>query len=188
MTELWERQPYEAVQAFHAFTHYRDLGPARSFDKAWAEHVERCLAGQTRSTKGAPGRWTGWTQQWDWVRRTDGWDAHNDRIKREAQTKELEEMAKRHATQAQSSLQVLSLPVAALAKKLRENPDLVDQLAASDSLALINLAANVGRVLPQVVNMERQARGMATQIAEVQGSEDRPIRVVVEYEDDWQAD
>lgn len=79
---LYQRQPHEAVQPFHAFQHYRDLKEGtRSVDAAYRQHRIQCLDRSPEDKVRAPGRWRLWCLEWSWVTRTGAWYDEQDRVK-----------------------------------------------------------------------------------------------------------
>ena len=83
-TQPWERQPGEPPRAWAAFTTYRDLAPhERSLQKVAQKF------GKTHQ----------WMSQlssrWRWVGRTAAWENEQDRVKRVAAIKAVEDMARR---------------------------------------------------------------------------------------------
>ena len=88
MAEVWERQPGESSRAYAAFCIYRDLGPARSLDKALAQ------ANKKPSNRR---HWARWMERYRWLERAQAYDDYIERIKREEQEKEILDMAQRHA-------------------------------------------------------------------------------------------
>lgn len=87
--ELWERQPKESIQAFEAFTKYRDMGVNRSLRKV-VQEVNKSL-----TTIGE------WSSKHDWVKRAAAWDAEQDRIARNELAAEMAATRKRQRKQAQ---------------------------------------------------------------------------------------
>lgn len=163
----WERQRGESAKAFHAFVHYRDLGPKRSRDAAYAEHVREC-GGHREGTVGAPpeapGRWTGWSSRWGWTDRAAEWDGEVDRKKRETYEKTLVRVASsRRARQA------------SLALRMQEK--------ALDSLEVLTPGSIEPKDLPKFVEtaakMEREALGLPAETTQTQltGAGGKPIAV-----------
>jgi hypothetical protein len=99
---LWERLDGagESARAFAAFLIYRDMGAARSLDKAFAH-----FHGDQASGKRAPGRWHQWSAQYQWPDRAAAWDAmlrSRELAQREAaQAAEAERWAARRAAEAE---------------------------------------------------------------------------------------
>lgn len=131
----WERQKGESRQAFQAFAIYRDMGPARSLQKV-AQQLSKSLALMKR-----------WSEKWSWVARAQAWDDEQDRIAREAQQKEIEEMNRRHAQEAMALQRKAVEALKALAP---------EDLRPRDVLAFFVDAAK----------LERLARGMSTEHVE----------------------
>ncbi len=75
----WEQRPDESARAYQAFCMYRDLGAARSLDKAfaalWAQ--ERQASAKT-APKSASGHWSKWSTRFAWVERAKAYDAYLD--------------------------------------------------------------------------------------------------------------
>jgi hypothetical protein len=68
----WDRQKGESEAAYRAFLAYRDLGPGRSREAAYAR-----WAGHGKGTERAPaGKFTKWCAENDWVERARAWDDH----------------------------------------------------------------------------------------------------------------
>jgi hypothetical protein len=81
--KAFERRDHdgEGAKAYSAFVTYRELGPGRSVDKAYAVH-----AGHQMGTKRAPGRWKEWSRQYDWLARARAYDDFLERERRAAVT------------------------------------------------------------------------------------------------------
>ncbi len=75
----WLKQEFETDTAFHRFTVYRDLGPERTLEKV-------------REKLGKKPSYSAQIQKWSrknaWVRRVEAYDAEQDRLRLEAETKE----------------------------------------------------------------------------------------------------
>jgi hypothetical protein len=76
---FFEKQPGESDRAWAGFQIYRDLGQARSIDKAY-----RIYTGQKESDKRASGRFTKWSQDHDWLDRAQAYDDYHEMVRREA--------------------------------------------------------------------------------------------------------
>jgi hypothetical protein len=92
----WERQPGEPDRAFAAFCLYRDAGAAdRSLDGV-GRQVHGTRAGRKR---GATGRVQHWSARWSWVARARAYDAHQDRLAREAREEAVRKVEEKHVLQ-----------------------------------------------------------------------------------------
>lgn len=102
----------------------------------------------------------------DWKVRVAQWDQHQSRIFQLARTEAIRDMVTRHATDVQNIITLLQLPFQAIARKLEYEPGLVDELSERDMQALVNMATKAGRLIPSMMNAERLARGMPTEVHE----------------------
>jgi len=73
--EPWLRLGDEPRDAFHAFQHYLGLVPfERSCQAAYADHLVHCRD-EPSDVDRAPPEWESWAIRWDWLQRSDLWDA-----------------------------------------------------------------------------------------------------------------
>ena len=99
LTYDWERLGDETAVADRALEYYRDLPHPykRSIDAAYREHQEKCKGekpdrqqtGNKPATKRAPGQWTKWSTDNDWVERAARYDDHRARERRKHREHEL---------------------------------------------------------------------------------------------------
>jgi hypothetical protein len=87
----WERQPKESPKAYAAFCAYRDLGPTRSVEKAFA-----ALKPDTKRS-GRPAEWYGWSRRFEWVKRTEEFDAYTEEVQRKHFDARLKQLAHEQA-------------------------------------------------------------------------------------------
>lgn len=157
MTAPWARRDKESDPAWQAFTIYRDMGLERSLSKVGSS------LGKSKTLMDR------WSAEHSWVERAVGWDAHQDRVKREAQLAEVEAMGKRHAQQAQAYMQILMAPAMKILAKLRKPEEAeafhkeLEALPAMDAIALI---ARLASHFPGLMRAERLARGESTEHVE----------------------
>jgi hypothetical protein len=171
----WERLPGESSRAFHGYVHYRDLGAARSLDKAWREHKERCdhQPDHRRVTK----RWATWSVDWGWVQRSEAYDQSLDRLSQSKHKAAQLAAVERHAKLAQAILTSLSAPIRSFLDGLKD-PAVLAQLTArmpGDPGAVLQLLAVIVRaaqVAPGIVAMERLALGLSEDAFEVEAHRD----------------
>ena len=143
----WERQPKESDVAFEAFAVYRDMGAERSHAK---------VVQKVGKNKGLIARWS---RVHGWVARIEAWTDEQDRLTREALTKGVTAMRKKHVdiandmiAKAVSALQILT----------------AKQMTMRDITLAVDVAAK----------LERLSRGEATERTE--GTTDHRGRVTVE--------
>lgn len=181
----WEQLPKESLQAYHAFTHYRDLPIAdRSITHAHQEHARACQ----KRTGSVPmnGRWKRWSMDHRWVERTSDYARHLDQAKTGAELAEVVEVGRRHAEVAMAALDALYQPVLTVAKVLQSNPEVLEQLARDAGedpaafIKLLDITRNVAAVMPTVAKMEREARGL-----EEGDRQEHVVRVVLELDEEF---
>lgn len=131
MPLMYEQLEEEGPRAFEAFVIYRDMGLGRNLESV-SKQVDKNMSMIRR-----------WSAEYNWVARCRAWDAEQDRVKREAQTREIVEMAKRHA---------------AIAVRLQEK--LVRRLQDLDPMELT--PKEVSTWLETAVKIERLSRGVST--------------------------
>lgn len=80
--EIWERQPNETDRSWEMFKIYRDMGPSRT--QAHLSKVKKMNKNSVAS----------FSARWGWRERAAAYDAHIDRIEKEAEIKARREAAK----------------------------------------------------------------------------------------------
>src|SRR2546426_5868250 len=156
-TQEWDRQPGESSKAYAHFCPYRDMGQERSLRKMAKDG--KCTAKVRQLDR--------WSSRWRWVERCHKYDdhlLHQDRLRQE---KERREMVSRHA-----KIAVLgqNLVVKGIEKLVADVEQGKRDLSASDASRLLDVA----------VKIERLSRGEPTEISELGGSDEHPIRVNLE--------
>ena len=192
----WDRQKGETQEAFHAFVHYRDLGPThRSIAAALASHEDGCTTGRQRGKSGAPlSRWEAWSSKHRWVERARLFDDEMDGRRQEAYAANVISMAERHATLAERHMELLAAPAIAAVAALKANPDAIQHLAAEAAvdpralMSLLRFVEETTKVMPGLAKMEREARGVRGPALDKASGETAEVRIVIEYADpeDWQ--
>lgn len=155
--EPWNRLADEGDRPWLIFSYHRDQGPARSV-KATAEHF-----GIVQSTL-----WR-YSAKYDWVDRLRAFDQHEDRIYNARRATAIKEMAERHGDAIEGYLEALAVPFQALRMKLEEDPDAIANLSESSIKQLIDLSVKSGRIIPSMMQAERLARGMPSEVLEIKG-------------------
>jgi len=165
-TVPWERQPGETNAPWFAFERFRDLGRGRSLE----ELVNHPDTNQTLNTLYV------YSGKNSWASRVSAFDDYIRRIEQEEYYRETRLMARKHAQQASDTAEALMAPVIALQKRLDQNPEAV--MAELDDQTVGKLIAQVqasARVLQPIMNAERLAQGLPTEITE--GREDHVISI-----------
>lgn len=133
MTELkpWDRQLNENSKAHRAFIIYRNLGPDRSLDAAWALH-----AGKKKGDKRASRVWQEWSSKFKWTARAQSWDLHQVRLKddafEKAQMSEAEKWAKRRTEVMEYEYGTAALLLQVAAAKLQTEKTLTNVATACE--------------------------------------------------------
>jgi hypothetical protein len=161
----WYRRPGESVRAYNAFCAYRELGPGRSL----AEATRRCVAAERpaihvsgvaekgsfkRSKSGQIGVWC---RKFGWVERCREWDAYQAAVYKNCLRKDLEQMAESHADQARLALEVLMIPITALAKSIEQHKFDVAKMSIGQ---VSGLALKLAKLVPALHRCERTALGL----------------------------
>lgn len=186
---LWERQPGEPSKAYHAFAHYRDLGPTRSSSKAYRAHKQDCDKQPVAPDHDATKRWQIWSAQFGWVERASVWDADVDRQARDRSSKVQIEARERHARLAQGALTALSVPIRATLDALAQASTmqaLVSRIQSSpdELLSAIGVITRAAQAMPGLILQERLALGLTTESVQIddQRSESLSNRIVADSE------
>jgi hypothetical protein len=153
----WDRLTGESSKAYAHFCRYRDMGVSRSLRTL--EHVDGCTSGYRQLGR--------WSSRWHWVERCQDYDDHLQRQDRLRQEKERKDMLTRHG-----KIAVLgqNLVVKGIEKLLADVEQGKRDLSASDASRLLDVA----------VKIERLSRGEPTEISELGGSDEHPVRVNIE--------
>jgi hypothetical protein len=84
LAEAWERQPKETIQAYEAYSVYRDMGNQRSYAKV-ARELGKSLSLIEK-----------WGKMWNWVGRTSQYEYHMDKVAMDIREETVRTMLKRH--------------------------------------------------------------------------------------------
>jgi hypothetical protein len=168
---IWDRRPGETGKQFHAFTHYRDQGAGRSILRAYRVHLEHCER-RVSVARAVSRRWSYWCSGWGWKERAASWDARNEQLARGQVAKDQVDARVRHARMANAALQTLTVPSRALLEALQD-PNVMPRLVAEARessrgvFKLLELVTWCGRTIPGLVEVERLALGMSTEVIEI---------------------
>lgn len=160
--ELWEQQPGESGTLFAHFVFYRDMRYPKvtrqvkdedgKIKKTTTETVmdgtvpyEKRSLRKTAEALGMNKRTiANQSAKWDWVRRCEAYDAHVDRMNREANEAAIRKMKQDHALLAQQMIRKAT-------RRLLTMPD--DEISA----------AELARIVDVGVKVERLSRGESTE-------------------------
>lgn len=179
--QFWHKQLTESNRAYQAFSVYRDMGVARSLDKAYVLLWKSLHQTNAKSTpengtlkipKQAPRHWSNWSIQHAWVERVNAFDAYIEAQAQEAFERDL--IVRRQQTlrdEYDAAMGQLKLWQAEYDAALRDAFD----IKALNLLARLRTTLNAQR---------RLALGMPTSTADVtSGGEKLPGNVVLNVDD-----
>lgn len=178
--ELWEQQPGESGTLFAHFVFYRDMRYPKvtrqvkdedgKIKKTTTETVmdgtvpyEKRSLRKTAEALGMNKRTiANQSAKWDWVRRCEAYDAHVDRVNREANEAAIRKMKQDHALLAQQMLRKAT-------RRLLTMPD--DEISAAELARIVDVGVKVER-LSRGESTENQA---VTHTGEVEVKRDAPL-------------
>jgi len=153
----WDRLTGESSKAYAHFCLYRDMGLTRSIRQM--PRVSGCTSVVRQLNR--------WSSRWRWVERCQSYDDHlqlQDRLRKEKERKDMLTRQWKIAVLGQN------LVVKGIEKLLADVEQGKRDLSASDASRLLDVA----------VKIERLSRGEPTEIAELGGSDEHPVRVNIE--------
>ena len=178
--ELWEQQPGESGTLFAHFVFYRDMRYPKvtrqvkdedgKIKKTTTETVmdgtvpyEKRSLRKTAEAMGMNKRTiANQSAKWDWVRRCEAYDAHVDRMNREANEAAIRKMKQDHALLAQQMIRKAT-------RRLLTMPD--DEISAAELARIVDVGVKVER-LSRGESTENQA---VTHTGEVEVKRDAPL-------------
>lgn len=152
-TELrpWGRMDVETDRQYELFSYYRSLGRAR-MKKDVAKHFDV-----------NPSYVTKISQQRSWDVRIENWDAYKERVYEQTVLDGIRVMGLAHADLARDALNTLMMPFEVLKDRM-ENGEGRLELETMPIANLIRLLNTTAKSLPGLMNAERLARGLPTEI------------------------
>ena len=170
----WERQKYEPDKAFYYFCIYKDMGADRNTTKV-AQVLGTSNANYIGTLSG----------RWKWKERAREWDNEVQNAKNAAMLKQVEDMNKRHAQLAVAGL----MPIANVIQKVSKEIE-AQQLDNLEFNKLYDIYLDSIKAMSSVVNIERKARGEATEITKSEINSNEKVKIILpprENEDDEKA-
>ena len=178
--ELWEQQPGESSTLFAHFVVYRDMRYPKvdkqvkdadgNIKKTVTEtimdgtvpYVKRSIR-KTAEIRGMNKRTiANQSTKWDWVRRCEAYDAHVDRVNREANEAAIRKMKQDHALLAQQMIRKAT-------RRLLTMPD--DEITAAELARMVDVGVKVER-FSRGESTENQA---VTHSGEVEVKQEAPL-------------
>ncbi len=167
--EPWDRQEDESDYMWELFKHYRNYGLKRSYretaewvmnNKArWVDHKKvKVGLSYTKPNISSYGR------KHRWRERVFKYDQEQERLYQLARSESIREMADRHAANIVDAIEGLMVPTRALAVAMEEDEDFLSKLSNTNANKLVAMVTSAARTMPNLMNAERLARGMPTEI------------------------
>ena len=153
----WDKIPHESTKAYRAFCVYRDGGRKRSYSYVRGRGVSMANS---------------WPVDYMWTIRTRLYDEYVLAEEQIEQHKLKRETQKRHAEQAANALDGLMAPFKEYQRRIETNPgQLEEEMSALPTPKLLSTMQASGRVLQPLMNAERIAQDLPTEVVEshVQG-------------------
>ena len=166
----WKRQKNEGSKPFAAFIIYRDLGPNR---------VLRQVAGKLGLTLAFVQRWS---SKWKWVSRVHAWEDEQDRLNLIYQQREIADMARRHAHNAEMAIEVHGLVLNEMMRRIRNNmlSQSGDKLTGMSNSDLTKLSTDLMNRLESMTRVERVARGVPATWVQITEMDDVQLEAYVQ--------
>ncbi len=162
----WDRQPEETDFGWALFCHHRDSGITRSLDKTVEAMLEKYPPGYT--TQGGINLNVASLKQrsylFGWSERTEAFDKEQERLYQIARGLAIREMADRHEETIVEAIGSLMVPIKALQLAMEEDEGFIKSLSKTDAKKLISMSNIAARTIPSLLQAERLARGMPTEI------------------------
>jgi len=150
----WAQLDTESPRAYALFRAYLSQPRSERTQTAVARRFDISTA-SVSSTAG----------KYEWTLRARKWDEARDRIYQAQVLDKMREMGERHGDKLERAIEAIAAPLEAMASRIEKNPDAVmAELEDKDIAYLHNLAVKSARALPQLMQTERLARGLPTEI------------------------
>ena len=151
---MFEKLDDESQKNYSLYCVYQNMGRNRSLQKASED-------------TGVSRRWLeSLSSKFDWVRRTEVYDIHQQQIHYEAMAKEVKDMGKRQASYSLQMITALITPAQELLKRLKAKEGKLDFNNISDT-ELVNIVSRCANAFKLLSDVERLARGEPTDIQEL---------------------
>ncbi len=167
--EPWDQIDGEADINYSMFLHYRDQGMGRVIVDT-ARHFHKSDNRNSFVYRASVRN--------RWQERAGLWDEDQERQYQLARSQSIREMVDRHEAEIVEAIEALMTPIRVVNKLIENDENFVDSLSKSDAKKLISMANQAARTIPSLMNAERLARGMPTEI--VGGTIDHKHIVAVE--------
>lgn len=168
MRAYWDQLAKEGDRAFIAFRIYRDMDPhKRSLRAASFEYFTKKEALDPSTplnrvvTASRYRQFQKWSSDNSWVKRTRARDAYLDKMVQVEHERAIKDMRARQANQCKVAAQLLTLPAAALGKRVKKALEDLQDPEKISTIDLLELLAQTTRTMVSAHAAERKARGVS---------------------------
>ncbi len=169
-TDVEYRQPWEQTEGengfqYLLFSHYRDQGVGRTIaevSRHFNSHPEDLGGKDVKRVN--PNYTHQLSKKFNWKSRVLAFDNEQERIYQLARSEAIRAMVDRHETRIVDAIDSLMAPINALNHAISSDPDFVKNLSKTDARKLISMSNQAAKTIPSLMNAERLARGMPTEI------------------------
>ncbi len=157
----WERQPDETDYGWVAYRHFRDSGLTRSHAKTAAAMKRKSFNPKKNAAVMSVNQMAFRSR---WAERNVAFDKEQERLYQIARGIAIRDMAARHEEMIVEAIGSLMIPIKALSLAMERDEDFIKSLSKTDAKKLISLSVRAAGMVPKLMQAERLARGMPTEI------------------------
>jgi len=173
----WDMRDDESSYEYQLFCAFRDMGLSRVL-KNVEEYVYVNIDDfKTKRVPAYPQIYKV-SRKHDWKERAASWDQHEEHAYQVARAQSIRAMVTRHEENIVEAISGLMMPIRALALRMENDPNFISSLSGKSVDKLITMANRSARTIPSLMQAERLARGMPTEI--VAGTIDHEHTIAVE--------
>lgn len=147
--ELWEQWANEPIEDYLLFKQWLELPPKRLISKL------------SEKVKKPPTYISSIKEKYEWDIRTQAYDKYMAELSEKEQINAIKETCLRHAKQAELLQTILVTPAKILAERLK-NTDF-EEFKNMDTKELLNFVYDTSKIIKQLVEVERLAKGLSTE-------------------------
>ena len=158
----WDRIEGESDYEYEMFVRYRDMGLGRTVMSVFRSVVDERT--NNRGGRRTQNRLYTASTKYRWKDRAYQWDQYEEMQYQLARSESMRSMVSRHEEARVDAIDSLMTPVKALQRRMDDDPDFLDNLSKASAAKLIDMANKASRTIPSLMNAERLARGMPTEV------------------------
>jgi hypothetical protein len=141
MISDWEQQENESARAYEAFCVYRNLGTARTLEKAWA-----IFAPDSEKNLPMNDTFKGYSSRYQWVKRVRAWDSHVLKLEDEALQAEAVKIKKTEKNNRLEMLKVLRAISAKAANAVIDDKGAIKMSEVKNVASIVALYMDQSRI------------------------------------------